>query len=89
MVLNAARRHFIQKESIISTWINILRPIFISTMVDSTNLLRLVQEITPDEIYNLGAMSHVKVSFDSPEYTANVDGIGTLRLLEAIRICGL
>ncbi len=56
---------------------------------DSTNLIRLVQEITPDEIYNLGAMSHVKVSFDSPEYTANVDGIGTLRLLEAMRICGL
>ncbi|MBF0313975.1 MAG: GDP-mannose 4,6-dehydratase [Oligoflexia bacterium] len=56
---------------------------------DSTNLIRLVQETTPDEIYNLGAMSHVKVSFESPEYTANVDGIGTLRLLEAIRICGL
>ena len=56
---------------------------------DSLNLVRLVQEIQPDEIYNLGAMSHVKVSFDSPEYTANVDGIGTLRLLEAIRICKL
>lgn len=56
---------------------------------DSANLIRLVQEIKPDEIYNLGAMSHVRVSFDSPEYTANVDGIGTLRLLEAIRICGL
>lgn len=56
---------------------------------DSTNLIRLVQEIRPDEIYNLGAMSHVKVSFDEPEYTANVDGIGALRLLEAIRICGL
>jgi GDPmannose 4,6-dehydratase len=56
---------------------------------DSTNLIRLVQEIQPDEIYNLGAMSHVKVSFDEPEYTAQVDGIGTLRLLEAIRICGL
>lgn len=60
-----------------------------SDLSDSTNLIRLVQEITPDEIYNLGAMSHVKVSFESPEYTANVDGIGTLRLLEAIRICGL
>ncbi|MBF0205394.1 MAG: GDP-mannose 4,6-dehydratase [Oligoflexia bacterium] len=58
-------------------------------LADSTNVIRLVQEITPDEVYNLGAMSHVKVSFDSPEYTANVDGIGTLRLLEAIRICGL
>ena len=56
---------------------------------DSTNLIRLVQTIKPDEIYNLGAMSHVKVSFESPEYTANVDAIGTLRLLEAIRICGL
>ncbi len=58
-------------------------------LTDSTNLIRLVQEIRPDEIYNLGAMSHVHVSFDSPEYTANTDAIGTLRLLEAIRICGL
>ena len=58
-------------------------------LTDSTNLIRLIQEIVPDEIYNLGAMSHVKVSFDSPEYTANVDGIGTLRILEAIRILGL
>ncbi len=56
---------------------------------DSTNLVRLVQEIQPDEIYNLGAMSHVAVSFEEPEYCADVDGIGTLRLLEAIRICGL
>ncbi len=56
---------------------------------DSTNLIRIVQEIQPDEIYNLGAMSHVKVSFDTPEYTANADGIGTLRLLEAIRILKL
>src|SRR5882672_10353144 len=56
---------------------------------DSTNLIRIVQETQPDEIYNLGAMSHVKVSFDTPEYTANSDGIGTLRLLEAIRILGL
>jgi len=55
-------------------------------MTDSTNLIRLVQEINPDEIYNLAAMSHVKVSFDTPEYTANTDGIGTLRLLEAIRL---
>ena len=55
-------------------------------MTDSTNLIRLVQEINPDEIYNLAAMSHVKVSFDTPEYTANADGIGTLRLLEAIRL---
>ena len=56
---------------------------------DSTNLIRIVQEVQPDEIYNLGAMSHVKVSFDTPEYTANSDGLGTLRLLEAIRILGL
>ncbi|OOG19701.1 GDP-mannose 4,6-dehydratase [Sphingobacterium sp. CZ-UAM] len=53
---------------------------------DSTNMIRIIQETCPDEIYNLGAMSHVKVSFDSPEYVANVDGIGTLRILEAIRI---
>ncbi len=56
---------------------------------DSTNLIRIIQEVQPDEIYNLGAMSHVKVSFDTPEYTANVDGIGTLRILEAVRILGL
>ncbi|MBN2642840.1 MAG: GDP-mannose 4,6-dehydratase, partial [Victivallales bacterium] len=56
---------------------------------DSTNLIRLVKEIQPDEIYNLGAQSHVKVSFDSPEYTADVDGLGTMRLLEAIRLLGL
>lgn len=56
---------------------------------DSTNIIRIVQEVQPDEIYNLGAMSHVKVSFDEPEYTANVDGIGTLRILEAVRILGL
>ena len=56
---------------------------------DSTNVIRIVQEVQPDEIYNLGAMSHVKVSFDAPEYTANVDGIGTLRILEAVRILGL
>lgn len=58
-------------------------------MTDATNLIRLVQEIQPDEIYNLAAQSHVKVSFDMPEYTAETDGIGTLKLLEAIRICGL
>lgn len=56
---------------------------------DTSNLIRIVQEIQPDEIYNLGAQSHVAVSFESPEYTADVDGIGTLRLLEAIRILGL
>jgi GDPmannose 4,6-dehydratase len=58
-------------------------------MTDSTNLIRIVQETQPDEIYNLAAMSHVKVSFDTPEYTANADGIGTLRLMEAIRILKL
>lgn len=58
-------------------------------LTDSVNMLRIVQEVQPDEIYNLGAMSHVKVSFDMPEYTANADGIGALRILEAIRILGL
>lgn len=56
---------------------------------DSTNIIRIIQEVQPDEIYNLGAMSHVKVSFDSPEYVANVDGLGALRILEAVRILGL
>ena len=58
-------------------------------MTDSTNLTRLLQQIQPDEIYNLAAMSHVRVSFDMPEYVADADGIGTLRLLEAIRLLGL
>jgi len=58
-------------------------------LTDSTNLIRIIQEVQPDEIYNLGAMSHVQVSFETPEYTANCDAIGTLRLLEAIRILGL
>jgi len=58
-------------------------------MTDSSNLIRLIKEFEPDEIYNLAAQSHVKVSFDSPEYTANADGLGTLRLLEGIRILGL
>ena len=58
-------------------------------LTDSMNLTRIIQECQPDEIYNLGAMSHVKVSFDSPEYVGNVDGLGTLRILEAIRILGL
>jgi GDPmannose 4,6-dehydratase len=58
-------------------------------LTDSTNLIRIIQEVHPDEIYNLGAMSHVKVSFDTPEYTANADGIGTLRILEAVRLLGL
>lgn len=56
---------------------------------DAMNITRIIQEVQPDEIYNLGAMSHVKVSFDTPEYTANVDGLGTLRILEAVRLLGL
>ncbi|HHP7240582.1 MAG TPA: GDP-mannose 4,6-dehydratase [Cyclobacteriaceae bacterium] len=56
---------------------------------DSMNLTRIIQEVKPDEIYNLGAMSHVKVSFDTPQYTANVDGVGALRILEAVRLLGL
>ena len=58
-------------------------------LADSTNVIRIIQEVQPDEIYNLGAMSHVRVSFDEPEYTAQVDGIGTLRILEAVRLLGL
>src|SRR6185436_18936349 len=58
-------------------------------LTDSTNLIRIIQEVQPDEIYNLAAMSHVQVSFETPEYTANADGIGTLRLLEAVRILGM
>jgi len=58
-------------------------------LTDATNLIRIIQQVQPDEIYNLAAMSHVAVSFDTPEYTANADGIGTLRILEAIRILGL
>jgi len=58
-------------------------------LTDSTNLIRIIQQIQPDEIYNLAAMSHVAVSFETPEYTANADGIGTLRILEAIRLLGL
>src|SRR5476651_1902556 len=58
-------------------------------LTDSTNLIRIVQEVQPDEIYNLAAQSHVKVSFETPEYTANADGVGPLRLLEAIRILKL
>src|ERR1700710_326610 len=68
---------------------NIKLTLHYGDLSDSTNLIRIIQDVQPDEIYNLGAMSHVKVSFDTPEYTANADGIGTLRLLEAIRILGL
>src|SRR5687768_16689703 len=55
----------------------------------ATNIIRIIQEVQPDEIYNLGAMSHVRVSFEEPEYSADVDGIGTLRILEAVRLLGL
>ena len=58
-------------------------------MTDSTNITRLIQQIKPDEIYNLAAMSHVGVSFETPEYTANVDALGTLRILDAVRLLGL
>src|SRR5690554_5544254 len=58
-------------------------------LTDSSNLIRILQEVQPDEVYNLGAQSHVAVSFESPEYTADVDALGTLRLLEAIRLLGL
>ena len=58
-------------------------------LTDSSNIIRIIQEVQPDEIYNLGAMSHVKVSFDSPEYTANVDALGTLRILEAVRLLNM
>src|ERR1043165_7325169 len=58
-------------------------------LTDSTNLIPIIQEVQPDEIYNLGAMSHVQVSFEAPEYTADADGIGTLRVLEAVRLLGL
>jgi len=58
-------------------------------LTDSTNLIRIIQEVQPDEIYNLGAQSHVKVSFETPEYTANSDALGTLRILEALRILGM
>ena len=58
-------------------------------LTDSTNLIRIIQEVKPDEIYNLGAQSHVAVSFESPEYTANSDALGTLRILEAVRILGM
>src|SRR6187399_3768730 len=68
---------------------NIKLKLHYGDLSDSANVIRLVQEVQPDEIYNLGAMSHVRVSFDMPEYTANVDGLGTLRILEAIRILGL
>jgi GDPmannose 4,6-dehydratase len=68
---------------------NIRLKLHYGDLTDSMNLTRIIQEVQPDEIYNLAAMSHVKVSFDIPEYTANADGIGTLRILEAVRLLGM
>lgn len=68
---------------------NIMFKLHYGDLSDSMNLTRIIQEVQPDEIYNLGAMSHVKVSFDTPEYTANIDGLGTLRILEAVRLLEL
>ncbi|MES2704086.1 MAG: GDP-mannose 4,6-dehydratase [Bacteroidota bacterium] len=68
---------------------NLKFKLYYGDLTDSSNIIRIIQEVQPDEIYNLGAMSHVQVSFEEPEYVANTDGIGTLRILEAIRILGL
>lgn len=68
---------------------NIRLKLHYGDLTDSSNVIRIIQEVQPDEVYNLGAMSHVKVSFDSPEYTANVDALGILRILEAVRLLGL
>ncbi|RPE13246.1 GDP-mannose 4,6-dehydratase [Chitinophaga lutea] len=68
---------------------NVQMTLHYGDLADSTNIIRIIQEVQPDEIYNLGAMSHVQVSFETPEYTADVDGIGTLRILEAVRLLGL
>src|SRR5689334_5556990 len=68
---------------------NVKMTLHYGDLTDSTNIIRIIQQVQPDEIYNLGAMSHVHVSFDEPEYSANVDGLGTLRILEAVRILGL
>ena len=68
---------------------NVMLHLHYGDLTDSTNLIRIIQETQPDEIYNLAAMSHVHVSFEVPEYTANADGIGTLRILEAVRLLGL
>lgn len=68
---------------------NVLFKLHYGDLSDSLNLTRIIQEVQPDEIYNLGAMSHVRVSFDTPEYTGNVDGLGSMRILEAVRLLGL
>ena len=93
MVLSVVHRH-----STPSAWITFIRIRTPATrnsichygdLSDTSNLTRILREVQPDEVYNLGAMSHVAVSFESPEYTADVDAMGTLRLLEAIRFLGL
>ena len=68
---------------------NVKMRLHYSDLTDATNLIRIIQSVQPDEIYNLAAMSHVHVSFDTPEYTGNADGLGTLRLLEAVRLLGM
>lgn len=85
-LLNTGRIDFLYQDPHES---NIHFKLHYGDLTDATNLIRIIQEIQPDEIYNLGAMSHVKVSFDIPEYTANTDGLGTLRILEAVRLLNL
>ena len=93
MALNEGPVSLIRTESIIFIKTPMNRKDNLSShygdLTDSTNLIRIVQQVQPDEIYNLAAQSHVQVSFETPEYTANADALGTLRLLEAIRILGL
>src|SRR5256885_14704536 len=69
--------------------VNVRLTLHYGDLTDATNLIRIIQQVKPDEIYNLAAQSHVAVSFETPEYTANADAVGTLRMLEAIRILGL
>ncbi|MDR0763183.1 MAG: GDP-mannose 4,6-dehydratase, partial [Bacteroidales bacterium] len=87
---NTGRIEHIYMDRLVSD-INIPRPINLhySDLTDSSSLIRIIQQVQPDEIYNLAAQSHVKVSFDVPEYTAETDAIGTLRILEAVRILGM
>ncbi|HCL56038.1 MAG TPA: GDP-mannose 4,6-dehydratase, partial [Spirochaetia bacterium] len=86
---NTARIEHLYFEDLVKDIHNKKIKLHYGDMTDSSNLIRLIQEIQPDEIYNLAAQSHVKVSFEVPEYTAEVDGVGTLRLLEAVRLLGL
>ena len=83
----------VRRSSLINThridWIYNRLSLHYGDLTDSTNLVRVIQKVQPDEIYNLGAQSHVKVSFEMPEYTADVDAVGTLRVLEAVRLLGM